>query len=44
MANLFIAGLGFPVAAAGLGFGWLISRIVYTVGYTSSRGPKGRVL
>lgn len=43
LATLFIAGLRFPCAAAGLGFGWLVSRVVYTIGYTSKNGPKGRV-
>lgn len=43
MALLLIAGLRSPVPAAGLGFGWLVSRVVYTLGYTSNKGPKGRV-
>lgn len=43
MTLLLIAGLRFPVPAAGLGLSWLVSRVVYTVGYTSSRGPKGRI-
>lgn len=42
MTLLLVAGLRFPVAAAGLGATWLASRVVYTVGYTSSKGPKGR--
>lgn len=43
LAAVLIAGLRYPVPAAGLGFGWLASRVVYTVGYTSDKGPKGRI-
>ncbi|ROV91428.1 hypothetical protein VSDG_07212 [Cytospora chrysosperma] len=42
MANMLIAGLRYPLLAAGLGLGWLAGRVVYTVGYTTS-GPKGRI-
>ncbi|KAG6353937.1 hypothetical protein INS49_005194 [Diaporthe citri] len=42
MATLLIAGTRYPLQAAVLGAGWLVSRIVYTAGYTSN-GPKGRV-
>ncbi|ROW08870.1 hypothetical protein VMCG_02804 [Cytospora schulzeri] len=41
MANLLIAGVRYPLLAAGLGFGWLAGRVLYTIGYTSN-GPKGR--
>lgn len=42
LAALLISGLRYPVPAAGLGLGWLASRVVYTIGYTSNSGPKGR--
>lgn len=42
MATLLIAGARYPVQAAVMGAGWLVSRIVYTAGYTSN-GPKGRM-
>ncbi|KAK7708478.1 hypothetical protein SLS64_006580 [Diaporthe eres] len=42
MATLLIAGTRYPVQAAVMGAGWLVSRIVYTAGYTSN-GPKGRM-
>ncbi|KUI58877.1 Microsomal glutathione S-transferase 3 [Cytospora mali] len=42
LASLLIAGLRFPLVSAGLGFGWFVGRIMYTVGYVGS-GPKGRV-
>ncbi|CAN8095713.1 unnamed protein product [Discula destructiva] len=42
IVNLLIAGLRFPVPAAIAGAGWLVSRVVYVKGYTSSVGPKGR--
>lgn len=44
LTTLFIAGLRFPVPAASLGAAWLAARVVYTVGYTSDKGPKGRLL
>ncbi|KAK7749876.1 hypothetical protein SLS53_000458 [Cytospora paraplurivora] len=42
LATLFIAGVRYPIAAAGLGFGWLAFRVLYTIGYLSKSGPKGR--
>lgn len=44
LVTLLGAGLRFPVPAAALGAAWLAARVVYTVGYTSSKGPKGRML
>ncbi|KAM0280287.1 hypothetical protein ACHAQH_004123 [Verticillium albo-atrum] len=44
LGALLVAGLRYPVAAAALGAGWTISRFVYALGYTSERGPEGRVL
>ncbi|KAH8772859.1 hypothetical protein F5883DRAFT_642216 [Diaporthe sp. PMI_573] len=41
MATMLLAGTRFPVQAAVLWMGWLASRVVYTIGYTSN-GPKGR--
>ncbi|KAM0438911.1 hypothetical protein ACHAPT_001672 [Fusarium lateritium] len=41
LGALLISGLRFPVAAAALGGGWALSRVVYAVGY-SSGGPEGR--
>ncbi|KAF3760229.1 hypothetical protein M406DRAFT_358559 [Cryphonectria parasitica EP155] len=43
LPTLLIAGLRYPVPAAAAGAGWLVSRIVYTKGYTSNAGPKGRM-
>ncbi|KAJ4424624.1 hypothetical protein N0V82_000756 [Gnomoniopsis sp. IMI 355080] len=42
ITNLLIAGLRLPVPAAVAGAVWLTSRVVYTKGYLSSAGPKGR--
>ncbi|ROW15428.1 hypothetical protein VPNG_02306 [Cytospora leucostoma] len=42
LATLFIAGVRYPIPAASLGFGWLAFRVVYTIGYLSKAGPKGR--
>lgn len=42
LASMLIAGIRFPVPAAVMGAGWLVSRVVYTIGYTSN-GPKGRM-
>lgn len=38
---LMISGLRFPVASAALGGIWVLGRVLYAAGYTSS-GPKGR--
>lgn len=35
-----LMGLQFPVAAAGLGVGWVVARILYSLGY--STGDPGR--
>ncbi|KKY32973.1 putative microsomal glutathione s-transferase [Diaporthe ampelina] len=43
MASLLISGTRYPVQSAVMGAGWLVSRIAYTAGYTSSNGPKGRL-
>ncbi|KAG8159006.1 hypothetical protein KVR01_011449 [Diaporthe batatas] len=42
LTSMLIAGTRFPVPAAVMGAGWLVSRVVYTIGYTSG-GPQGRV-
>lgn len=43
LTSMLIAGTRFPVPAAVMGAGWLMSRIVYTIGYTRN-GPKGRLM
>lgn len=42
---LLVAGLRSPVTASVMGAGWLVSRIVYAVGYTmeSKENGKGRL-
>ncbi|KAH9999257.1 membrane-associated proteins in eicosanoid and glutathione metabolism [Xylariaceae sp. FL0662B] len=41
LGALFISGLRFPIASAGLGAAWVFGRVWYAVGY-SSKGPQGR--
>jgi glutathione S-transferase len=41
LVGLLVAGLRWPVAAAGLGAGYVLLRILYGIGYTS-KGPSGR--
>ncbi|KAK0635504.1 hypothetical protein B0T17DRAFT_612360 [Bombardia bombarda] len=43
LGALLIAGLRFPTVAAGLGAAWSTFRVIYVLGYTSSKGPAGRV-
>lgn len=40
---LLIAGLYFPIPAAAIGLGVIVSRIIYACGYTSN-GPTGRLI
>lgn len=40
---IIIGGLGYPIATAVIGFVYSVSRIIYTIGYTSSKGAKGRI-
>jgi glutathione S-transferase len=43
LAALLIAGLRFPLVAAGMGFGWSLGRYLYMTGYTrGDQGGKGR--
>ncbi|CAH0044209.1 unnamed protein product [Clonostachys solani] len=42
LGALLISGLRFPLVAAGLGAAWVFGRVVYLLGYTSDKGPKGR--
>ncbi|KAK2612918.1 hypothetical protein QQS21_001029 [Conoideocrella luteorostrata] len=42
LGALLISGLHFPYAAAVLGTGWSVSRILYLNGYTGQAGPPGR--
>jgi glutathione S-transferase len=46
IASLLVAGLKFPVAASVLGAGWIVSRILYAVGYTRAdkEAGKGRLI
>ncbi|KAH7141172.1 hypothetical protein B0J13DRAFT_52494 [Dactylonectria estremocensis] len=44
LGALLVSGLQYPVAAATLGAGWALSRVVYALGYTSGQGPKGRLI
>ncbi|KAJ1329196.1 MAPEG family protein [Microdochium nivale] len=44
MGALLISGLSYPTYAAGLGITWTTGRVLYAIGYTSSAGPKGRVV
>lgn len=41
VVSLLVAGLRFPVAAAGIGAAWSASRMLYAYGY-AGKGPKGR--
>ncbi|KAF4121781.1 glutathione S-transferase [Geosmithia morbida] len=40
---LLISGLRFPITSAILGVIWCVGRVIYTMGYTSDSGPKGRL-
>ncbi|KAI2608475.1 membrane-associated proteins in eicosanoid and glutathione metabolism [Hypoxylon fragiforme] len=42
LGALLISGLYFPTSSTTLGAAWVIGRVLYAYGYTSS-GPKGRV-
>ncbi|KAH8909048.1 MAPEG family protein [Coniochaeta sp. PMI_546] len=41
VVSLLVAGLRFPVVAAGMGAAWSVSRMLYAYGY-AGQGPKGR--
>jgi glutathione S-transferase len=41
LIGLLVAGLRWPVVAAGLGAGYVVFRILYGIGYVS-KGPNGR--
>jgi len=41
MASMMFAGLGYPVATAVLGLGWVMFRVVYAYGYVNSDKPNG---
>ncbi|KAI9155281.1 Microsomal glutathione S-transferase 3 [Paramyrothecium foliicola] len=43
LTGLLISGLRWPIPVATLGAGWIVSRILYAVGYTNN-GPGGRVI
>ncbi len=42
LTTLLAAGLQYPVASSVMGVGWLISRVVYAVGYTRKDKDKGQ--
>lgn len=42
LAAMMISGLRYPVASAVLGAGWLVSRVIYAVGYTKKDGKDGK--
>lgn len=46
IASLLVAGLRFPIASTVLGAGWIVSRILYAVGYTRAdkEAGKGRLI
>lgn len=41
MLFMLVAGLGYPRASAGLGVGWILNRILFAYGYTTSTKPNG---
>lgn len=44
MGAMLIAGLKYPTVAATIGGAWVIARFIYAYGYTSGKGPQGRML
>ena len=40
---IVMGGLGYPIATTVIGFIYSASRIIYTIGYTSNKGAKGRI-
>ncbi|KAK5118331.1 hypothetical protein LTR62_002844 [Meristemomyces frigidus] len=41
MITMLIAGLRYPLWSAGLGLFWMVSRVIYAVGYTRADKTKG---
>jgi hypothetical protein len=41
---MLVSGLRYPIYAAGVGAAWSAARVMYALGYTSSKGPQGRTL
>ena len=41
MMSILFAGLVYPTAAAALGVGWVVCRILYAIGYIRSQKPNG---
>lgn len=42
IAALLIAGINYPLSSAALGLGWVVSRVLYAVGYTSPSHERGK--
>lgn len=43
LGAMAITGLQYPVFAASLGGAWAAGRLFYLIGYTSDKGPSGRL-
>jgi len=41
---VLIAGLYYPIPAAAVGLALFIFRLIYSIGYASDKGPKGRIV
>lgn len=41
LVSLLVGGLQYPKTAAALGFTWLVSRVLYAIGYTNSKPGDG---
>ncbi|KAK4113786.1 membrane-associated proteins in eicosanoid and glutathione metabolism [Canariomyces notabilis] len=44
LGAMLVSGLRYPIYAAGVGAAWSAARVMYALGYTSSKGPQGRTL
>ncbi|KAF2836699.1 hypothetical protein M501DRAFT_986982 [Patellaria atrata CBS 101060] len=40
--SMLIAGTQYPLTTTALGVGWLVSRVLYMIGYTDAEKPNGR--
>lgn len=41
---VLISGLYFPISAAAIGLGLIVSRLLYSIGYASEKGAQGRLV